>query len=165
MGHIHRSSRLDPHHAALPPVHQCQSAPVKNKHPTGLGPTGDTGLPGWFVQGHDLGGHFQDFVQYLKQRSGGISVSSSLMSMCLQLPSRRAMWGAKILSYGFGGKRGAQGAPKKPVPCPHHPGMLSRESCGTWGRRNHRRAPVLGLMFLDGSTKATISSSASVNQP
>ena len=135
----------------------------------GLGASDDIGLPRWFVQGGDLGGRFQAFVQHLKCRAVGISVSSSLLSICLWLPSTGATWAAELLSPGSRGEGGAQGAPKKPSPCPHHPSMLSRESCSTQEMENQ-----LGLMFLDGRTHQSNhpkqalhmpSSSPSVNLP
>lgn len=92
---------------------------------------------------------------------------SFLVSICLRLPSTGTTWAAELLNPGSGGEGEAQGAPKKLSP--HHPRMLSRESCSTQEMQNQ-----LGLMFLDGRTyqsnhpKQALhmpSSSPSVNLP
>lgn len=62
---------------ALPSLRWCHFAPARSEAPEGPRVADDIGLLRWFVQGGDLGGHFQAFIQHINLRSAGISAHSS----------------------------------------------------------------------------------------
>lgn len=83
----------------------------KIRTPKGLGASDDIGLPRWSVQGGDLGGHFQAFVQHLKvQISRNFSVQLPGVHMSLAAFNRSHV-GSKASEPRVQRGRGSTGCP------------------------------------------------------
>lgn len=90
----------------------------KIRTPKGLGASDDIGLPRWSVQGGDLGGHFQAFVQHLKvQISRNFSAQLPGVHMSSATFNRNHL-GSRASEPRVRRGRGSTGCPQKAQPSP-----------------------------------------------